>query len=87
MRLAHPRRYEILDHLRTLDPVADRDEIVWLTGRHEFPWDYSQGTGVAFLRDYGIPGIAELLHRIGAVDRRHASQHRSYFGFCQGKLR
>ena len=69
MRLAHPRRYEILDHIRTLDPVADRDEIVWLTGRHEFPWDYSQGTGVAFLRDYGIPGIAELLHRTGEFEQ------------------
>ena len=62
-RLAHPRRYQIRDHVRTLDPVCDRDEIAWLVSRHEFPWDYNQGTGVAFLRDYGIPSIAALLDR------------------------
>ncbi|WP_200948217.1 oxygenase MpaB family protein [Nocardioides sp. Soil774] len=41
----------------------DHDEILRLTARFEFPWDYSQGTGIAFLRDYGIPSIAELLDR------------------------
>lgn len=69
MRLAHPRRYEIRDHLRTLDPVRDRDEIVWLTTRHEFPWDHQKGTGIAFLRDYGIPSIAALLDRTGEFER------------------
>jgi hypothetical protein len=42
---------------------VDHDEILRLTARFEFPWDYSQGTGIAFLRDYGIPSIAELLDR------------------------
>jgi uncharacterized protein (DUF2236 family) len=37
------------------------DRIVWLTSRLEFPWDYTQGTGIAFLRDYGVPSIARLL--------------------------
>lgn len=69
MRLAHPRRYEIRDHIRTLDPVRDRDEIVWLTTRHEFPWDYHRGTGIAFLRDYGIPSIAALLDRTGEFEQ------------------
>jgi ER-bound oxygenase mpaB/B'/Rubber oxygenase, catalytic domain len=69
MRLAHPRRYEIRDHVRTLDAARDRDEIVWLVSRHEFPWDYNQGTGVAFLRDYGIPSIAALLDRTGEFER------------------
>jgi hypothetical protein len=68
VRLAHPRRYEIRDHIRTLDPVRDRDEIVWLTTRHEFPWDHHQGTGIAFLRDYGIPSIAALLDRTGEFE-------------------
>jgi hypothetical protein len=68
MRLAHPRRYEILEHIRTLDPERDRDEIAWLVMRHEFPWDYNQGTGIAFLRDYGIPTIAALLDRTGEFD-------------------
>lgn len=64
MRLPHRRgRYAILDHLRTLDPVADADEVAWYTSRHEFPWDYTQGTAIAFLRDYGIPTISDLLDR------------------------
>jgi hypothetical protein len=68
MRLAHPRRYQIRDHVRALDPERDRDEIVWLVSRHEFPWDYDQGTGIAFLRDYGIPSIAALLDRTGEFE-------------------
>lgn len=68
MRLAHPRRYEVRDHVRTLDPERDRDEIVWLVSRHEFPWDYNQGTGVAFLRDYAIPTIAALLDKTGEFE-------------------
>jgi len=67
--LHHPRRFEIRDHIRTLDPVRDRDEIAWLVTRHEFPWDYNQGTGIAFLRDYGIPSIAALLDRTGEFER------------------
>jgi ER-bound oxygenase mpaB/B'/Rubber oxygenase, catalytic domain len=69
MRLAHPRRYEILRHIRTLEPERDRDEIAWLVSRHEFPWDYTQGTGIAFLRDYGIPTISALLDRTGEFER------------------
>jgi ER-bound oxygenase mpaB/B'/Rubber oxygenase, catalytic domain len=67
--LHHPRRFEIRDHVRTLDAARDRDEIVWLVSRHEFPWDYNQGTGIAFLRDYGIPTIAALLDRTGEFER------------------
>src|SRR3954468_12719243 len=66
--LHHPRRFEIRDHVRTLDPEHDRDEIAWLVSRHEFPWDYNQGTGVAFLRDYGIPSIAALLDGTGEFE-------------------
>src|SRR6476659_8821094 len=66
--LHHPRRYEIRDHVRTPDPVQDRDEIAWLVSRHEFPWDYTQGTGIAILRDYGIPSISALLDRTGEFE-------------------
>jgi hypothetical protein len=65
MRLHSRGRYHNLAELRRLDPYddADRDRIVTLTGRHDFPWDFDQGTGIAFLRDYGIPSIARLLDR------------------------
>jgi hypothetical protein len=66
--LHHPRRFEIRDHVRTLDAERDRDEITWLVSRHEFPWDYTQGTGIAFLRDYGIPTISALLDRTGEFE-------------------
>ena len=56
-------RFDNLDEIRGLDPVRDLNRIVWLTSRHEFPWDYTQGTGIAFLRDYGVPSIARLLDR------------------------
>jgi len=58
-------RYDNLAEIRALDPYddADRDRIVTLTGRYDFPWDFDQGTAIAFLRDYGIPSISRLLDR------------------------
>ena len=59
--LHHPARFRNLDRIRGLDPVRDADEILRITARLEFPWDYTQGTGIAFLRDFGVPSIARLL--------------------------
>jgi hypothetical protein len=73
--LHHPRRYEIRDHVRTLDPERDRDEIAWLVSRHEFPWDYTQGTGIAFLRDYGIPTISALLDHTGEFEHHGVKRY------------
>ena len=58
-----PGRYANLRRIQQLDPEVDFDEILRLTARFEFPWDYVQGTGIAFMRDYGIPSIAALLDR------------------------
>lgn len=58
-----PGRYANLRRIRSLDPEVDHDEILRLTARLEFPWDYVQGTGIAFMRDYGVPSIAALLDR------------------------
>lgn len=64
-RVVSPHRYDNLEEIRTLDPYddADRDRIVALTARHDFPWDFDQGTAIAFLRDYAVPSIARLLDR------------------------
>jgi ER-bound oxygenase mpaB/B'/Rubber oxygenase, catalytic domain len=62
-RLHAPGRHANLRRIRSLDPEVDHDEILRLTARYEFPWDYVQGTGIAFLRDYGVPSIARLLDR------------------------
>jgi hypothetical protein len=63
MTLRSRGRFDNLREIGSLDPVRDMDRIVWLTSRLEFPWDYTQGTGIAFLRDYGVPSIARLLDR------------------------
>jgi hypothetical protein len=62
-RVGRRGRFDNLAEIRTLDPYddADRDRIVTLTARHDFPWDFDQGTAIAFLRDYGVPSIARLL--------------------------
>ena len=64
-RVGRRGRFDNLREIRTLDPYddADRDRIVTLTGRYDLPWDFDQGTAIAFLRDYGVPSIARLLDR------------------------
>ena len=62
-RPGHRRRFDNLERMRDLDPATDYDEIVFITSRYEFPWDYVQGTNIAFMRDYGVPSIARLLDR------------------------
>jgi hypothetical protein len=61
--LHSPGRFDNLDEIRSLDPDVDHDRITWITSRLEFPWDYVQGTGIAFMRDYGVPSISRLLDR------------------------
>ena len=62
-RLTRAGRWDNLRRIEALDPETDYDEIVSLTARWEFPWDFVQGTGIAFLRDYGVPSISRLLAR------------------------
>jgi ER-bound oxygenase mpaB/B'/Rubber oxygenase, catalytic domain len=66
---AHPRRYDNLRRIQALDPETDYDEIMSLTAREEFPWDYVQGTSIAFMRDYGVPSISRLLHKTGEFEQ------------------
>lgn len=61
-------RLDNLRRIESLDPDVDYDEIVHITSRLEFPWDFVQGTGIAFLRDYGVPSISHLLHRTGEFE-------------------
>jgi hypothetical protein len=65
LRIGRRGRFDNLAEIRALDPYddADRDRIVTLTARHDFPWDFDQGVAIAFLRDYGVPSIARLLDR------------------------
>jgi uncharacterized protein (DUF2236 family) len=69
VRLAHPRRLDNLRRIERLDPAVDFDEIMGLVAYHEFPWEYVQGTSIAFMRDYGVPSISDLLDRTGRFER------------------
>ncbi|MFD6531436.1 oxygenase MpaB family protein [Streptomyces sp. NPDC060184] len=62
-------RYSRLRAIRRMDPVRDCAEILRLVSQYEFPWDYRQGVSVAFLRDFGIPGISVLLDRTQEFER------------------
>ena len=73
-RVAHPRRYDNLHRIARLDPAVDSDEIIQLVAYHEFPWEYVQGTSIAFMRDYGVPSISDLLDRTGRFE--HDGQKR-----------
>jgi hypothetical protein len=48
MSLLPSRRYDNPRCIETLDPVADFEEIFWLTAYHEVPWEYVQATSIAF---------------------------------------
>jgi hypothetical protein len=74
LRLAHPRRHDNLRRIERLDPAVDADEIMALVAFHEFPWEYVQGTSIAFMRDYGVPSISDLLDRTGRFE--HDGQKR-----------
>ena len=68
-------RYDNLRRIEQLDPETDYDEILRLTSRHDFPWDYLQGTGIAFMRDYGVPSISHLLHRTGEFEHNGVKRY------------
>ena len=68
-------RLDNLRRIERLDPERDADEILALTSRHDFPWDYQQGTGIAFMRDYGIPSIAALLDRTGEFENHGVKRY------------
>jgi hypothetical protein len=64
------KRYRNLRRIEALDPATDFDEIFRLVTQYEFPWDYNQGTAIAFMRDYGVPSISGLLDRTGEFAQR-----------------
>lgn len=67
-------RYANLRRIEKLDPEVDHDEIFRLVAYYEFPWEVVQGTSIAFMRDYGVPTISDLLDRTGRFE--HDGQKR-----------
>jgi hypothetical protein len=75
MPLARRGRFDNLRRIEALDPEVDADEILWITSRLDFPWDFTQGTGIAFMRDYGVPSISGLLHRTGEFEHHGTKRY------------
>ncbi|MET8694458.1 oxygenase MpaB family protein [Streptomyces bauhiniae] len=55
------KRFERLDRIRRMDPVADAQEIYRLSAAFEFPWDYTRALELALYRTYAVPSIGRLL--------------------------
>lgn len=55
------KRFERLERIRRLDPVADAPEIYRLSAVFEFPWDYTRALELALYRTYAVPSIGRLL--------------------------
>ncbi|WP_435644195.1 oxygenase MpaB family protein [Streptomyces sp. H49] len=55
------KRFERLERIRRLDPVADAQEIYRLSTAYEFPWDYTRALELALYRTYAVPSIGRLL--------------------------
>ncbi len=64
------RRMAIRDYLRTLDPVADCQQIAYLTSCYEFPWDTTRALEFALFRVFGVAKGTPLLVQTGEFVQR-----------------
>ncbi|GAA2901678.1 oxygenase MpaB family protein [Streptomyces mexicanus] len=55
------KRFERLEQILRMDPVADATEIYRLTAAYEFPWDVTRALELALYRTYAVPSIGRLL--------------------------
>src|SRR5690349_14585881 len=58
-------KYQLLDYVRTLDPIKDCQEIVFLGGCYEFPLDTLYSLQFAMLRTFPVPNSSTLLAKTG----------------------
>ncbi|MFG3122542.1 oxygenase MpaB family protein [Streptomyces sp. NPDC048201] len=64
------KRFERLDRIRRMDPVADAPEIYRLSAALEFPWDYTRALELALYRTYAVPSIGRLLAETAELTER-----------------
>jgi len=63
-------RNRILDEIRTLDPEADHERIVFLSTCFDFPFDTTRSLELALFRTFCVPSISALLDRTGEFRNR-----------------
>ncbi|MGW1004296.1 oxygenase MpaB family protein [Streptomyces sp. NPDC002520] len=64
------KRFERLERIRRMDPVADALEIYRLSAAFEFPWDYTRALEFALYRTYAVPSIGRLLAETAELTER-----------------
>ncbi|MGW0767615.1 oxygenase MpaB family protein [Streptomyces sp. NPDC002676] len=64
------KRFERLEQIRRMDPVADSLEIYRLSATFEFPWDYTRALELALYRTYAVPSIGRLLAQTAEMTGR-----------------
>jgi hypothetical protein len=62
-------RHHWQQHVATLDPETDYEEIYRIVIAHEFPWDLHQAMSFALFRTYAVPSIGRLLDDTGEFHR------------------
>jgi hypothetical protein len=58
-------RFDIVNHIRTLDPQQDYEEIVRLVGTLEYPWLIKKSLEYALFRTYAVPHTSRILAASG----------------------
>ncbi|MFE1861263.1 oxygenase MpaB family protein [Streptomyces anandii] len=64
------KRFERLEQIRGMDPVADASEIYRLCAAYEFPWDFTRSLELALYRTYAVPSIGRLLSETAELTDR-----------------
>jgi hypothetical protein len=67
---ASTTRSRVLEEIRTLDPAADHQRIVFLSTCFDFPFDTTRALELALFRTFCIPSISRLLDRTGEFQNR-----------------
>jgi hypothetical protein len=63
-------RTSIRDFIQTLDPVADHQQICFLSTCYDFPWDYTRALEFALFRTFGVAKGTPLLASTGEFVQR-----------------
>jgi len=67
-------RFSNLEEIRSLDPKADHQRIVYLDEVFEFPWDTTRSLEFALFRTYAVPKSSALL--VHTEELEHRTQKR-----------
>jgi hypothetical protein len=72
-------------HIQSLDPDRDHQQICHLLVGYLFPWDITRALELALLRTFCIPSISKLLDRTGEF-QHHGQKRYDDTGLIVSKL-